>query len=211
MSETTETQRIHYTYDAIALTKMLWSMYVEQEIEGETYQARQFALYEYLRVVSDEDCEAIIKAYATQEGLTEITYSNWKEDCRIMFELIEKSEHFDQLLMKHRTAGAMQYSFEDHMGVSGILLPSGVFIQCGHQEHHLIADGIDWDEKVTSIYFSSPMRFGTETQNSGVISMSPFRKDEKKPNPKQNLWIDAHMRYFDKGQRDFITTLRRSM
>lgn len=100
-----ETKQLNFTYDPIVLTKLLLQMYAEQVIEGNTFKARQFACYEYLRTQTDEECESLVQEYAEQENLSVITYDNWKEDCRIMFEIIEQKKRFKEQLFQYQVDG----------------------------------------------------------------------------------------------------------
>ncbi len=97
--------KLNFIYDPIGLTKLLIQMYVEQEIEGTTFKARQFALYDYLHEFTDKECEEILQQYIGQENLEVITYSEWKKDCKIMLEIIERTERFNSLLMKYSQKG----------------------------------------------------------------------------------------------------------
>lgn len=198
-----ETMKLNFTYDPIYLTKLLLQMYVEQEIEGNTFQARQFALYEYLQDFTDNECEEILEKYVEQEKLDVITYDEWKNDCKIILKIIEETDRFNLLLEKFRLACVKKYDFEEAKGVSGILMPNGEFIQCGYQEHHLIANQMEWQDQLKSMYFSSPLQLGKNSDDSGIITFSPIGGYEKKPNEKQKEWIDKSFKYFDTGQKSF--------
>lgn len=122
-------KQVHFTYDPINLTKLLLQMYVEQEIEGKTTKARQFASYEYLQTLTDEECEEVVHSFAERENLSVITYDDYKHDCKIMFDIIEAGERFKAILNKNLRSG---YG-ETGMGVFD--KSDQTFYECGFTEH----------------------------------------------------------------------------
>lgn len=89
------------------------------------------------------------------------------------------------------------YDFEDGKGVSGALLPEGVFIRCGDAEHVYIMEDIPREIQYRCIYFSSKL---DGISQDGIISHSPIGFPGA--TPEQKVWMKKNMRYFDNMQRE---------
>lgn len=198
-------EKLAFSVDPIYLTKHLLQRYVEEEIEGKTQKPRQFAMYEYMRLMTDLDCIKLVDTYGAQEKLEFITFEDWKNDCRIMWTIIESSDKYNELLKRFRLSAVKKYEFEEDKGVSGVLLANGDFLKCGYQEHVLFVEHLPREEQNSAIYFSSPLQFGKDTLSSGVISLSPFRRKnpvEQTFTDAQLLWLKENRGFFDKGQKE---------
>jgi hypothetical protein len=104
---------------------------------------------------------------------------------------------------------ATQYEFEEGMGVSGVLLPNGVFLKCASTEHALVLRDYTFEEQFTFIYFSGVRRYRGEADpnedGDGIITTSPklggLNLEFSGATVAQLKWITANFKYFDRGQK----------
>jgi hypothetical protein len=94
-----------------------------------------------------------------------------------------------------------QYKFQEGMGISGVLLPSGEFTKCGNAEHYIAAEQIDFEEQKKSVYFSSFIN-----GKDGVVTLSPF--GNKTMTDQQIMWIDTNLKYLDDNQKFLYDLLK---
>ncbi|MCY7486387.1 hypothetical protein [Paenibacillus alvei] len=96
---------MHFTYDPLALVRIVLQRYVEEFVQGKQYKAKQFACYEFLRVMADEALEALVTEYAEKHSLQEITLADWRADARAMFEIIFEKEDYKKLENDYKRRG----------------------------------------------------------------------------------------------------------
>lgn len=188
---------IGFTYDPLNLTRLLFQMYVEKHIEETRHQVVVFTYYEYLDKLTDEELKEVLTTYVRKENLAEITYSDYEKDFKVICEIVEGTKAFNDILQAKRLSGVRQYEFHPDMGVSGVLLADGEFMKCGHQQHHILVESIEWEEQNKAIYFSSSLGHN----DRGVISFSPLNR-ERTVTQDQLRWVDEHLTYFDGGQKE---------
>ncbi|PTY93049.1 hypothetical protein [Heyndrickxia sporothermodurans] len=97
--------QVQFTYDPLAITRFVMTRYVEEKIQGQYYKAKQFACYEFLDSMTDEELESILRQFIKQENLEEITFKDWENDARIIWDIISELERYKDLETKFKKAG----------------------------------------------------------------------------------------------------------
>lgn len=120
---------VKFTYDPLALVRIVLQRHVEENIQGKFYKAKQFACYEYLSKLSDESLENLLREYTKRHNLEFITLENWKQDGELIFEIIFEQENYRQLEIdfKKRGFGAT--------GLGVLDVGNNVFYDCGFVQH----------------------------------------------------------------------------
>lgn len=98
-------ETLSYTYDPLALTRILLHKYVEEFIQGKFYKAKQFAMYDFLYQMMDEELESILGDYVTASGVEAITFKDWASECAAIFEQICKTEKYIRLEFNYKCRG----------------------------------------------------------------------------------------------------------
>ena len=117
-----------FTYDPLSLMRLTMNMYAEG-LEGQHTKAVQFARYEYLRTMTDDELEGHIKRYIDEEGLEAITLEKWEDDCRSLFGYVYESERYKALEFRFNKRG---YG-ETGLGVADT--SDNTFYHCGFAHH----------------------------------------------------------------------------
>lgn len=107
----------------------------------------------------------------------------------------------DQKRKDNLTLKLTQYKFQEGMGISGVLHPSGEFTKCGNAEHYIAAEQIDFEEQKKCVYFSSFIN-----GKDGVVTLSPF--GNRTMTDQQILWIDTNLSYLDDNQKFMYDLLK---
>ena len=120
---------VKFTYDPLALVRIVLQRHVEENIQGKFYKAKQFACYEYLSKLSDDSLETLLREYTKRHNLEFITLENWKQDGELIFDIIFEQEVYRQLEIDFKKRG---------FGVTGLgVLDVGnnVFYDCEFVQH----------------------------------------------------------------------------
>lgn len=96
---------IKFTYDPLSLVRIVLQRYVEENIQGKFYKAKQFACYEYLSKLSDDSLENLLITYAKKHNLEFITLENWKQDGECIFEIIFEQDVYKELEIDFKKKG----------------------------------------------------------------------------------------------------------
>lgn len=96
---------LSFTYDPLALTRIFLQKYVEEFIQGKFYKAKQFAMYDFLYQMTDEELESVLEDYVTASGVEAITFNDWATECAAIFEQIYKTEKYTKLEFDHKCKG----------------------------------------------------------------------------------------------------------
>ncbi|MFD3274594.1 hypothetical protein ACE3MS_31360 [Paenibacillus dendritiformis] len=96
---------LHFTYDPLALVRIFLQRYVEEFVQGKYYKAKQFACYEFLRVMTDDALEILLSEYASRYNLQEITLADWQADATAIFEIIFEKEEYKKLENDYKRKG----------------------------------------------------------------------------------------------------------
>lgn len=121
-------QTLHFTYEPLQLLRLVMDMYAES-LEGQHAKAVQFARYEYLRTVTDDEIEVLLERYRDEQGITVITLKDWKKDCGFLFEYIYESDRYKEIEFKFNKQG---YG-KTRMGVADN--SDNTFYPCGFTQH----------------------------------------------------------------------------
>ncbi|MGX1266651.1 hypothetical protein RKD55_004595 [Rossellomorea marisflavi] len=95
---------LHFTYDPLHLMRLVMDMHAER-LEGKHTKAVQFARYEYLRTMTDEELKGNMQRYIDQEVLEAITLEKWDDDCRHLFGYIYESDRYKTLEFQFNKRG----------------------------------------------------------------------------------------------------------
>lgn len=137
---------MHFTYEPIALTKLLLQMYAENHLEKEKKaKATIFAVYKYLDTVTDEQVESLLLEFATNEKIEEITFKDWKHDCKCIFDCIFRTSRFNELEFEYKKQG---YSIT---GLGVVDKTDDTFYDCVFAEHWQTIEKI-LEEKYPDLY-----------------------------------------------------------
>ncbi|MGX4583341.1 hypothetical protein [Paenibacillus chitinolyticus] len=120
---------LHFTYDPLALIRITLQRHVEETIQGNFYKAKQFACYEYLRLLSDDALEKLLVEYVDRHNLEAITLKDWKTDARLIFDIIFETEDYCKLELDYKRKGFGQTGY-------GVIDKSdNTFYNCSFGEH----------------------------------------------------------------------------
>lgn len=120
---------IHFTYDPLALVRIALQRHVEETIQGKFYKAKQFACYEYLRLMTDEVLEELLGEYVRKHNLEVITLSDWRSDASAIFEIINEKTEYQKLELDYKCSG---------FGLTGLGVmdrSDNTFYDCGFTHH----------------------------------------------------------------------------
>lgn len=124
------TEKLHFTYDPIFLTKHLLQRYTETHLEKALeVKATKFACYKYLHTVTDEEVESLLLEYVANEKIDAITFKKWEHDCKCIFECIFKRPRFIQLEFEYKKQG---YSLT---GLGVVDKSDNTFYDCSFAHH----------------------------------------------------------------------------
>ncbi|OKP91868.1 hypothetical protein A3844_01780 [Paenibacillus helianthi] len=98
-------ETLSFTYEPLALTRIFLQKYVEDFVQGKFYKAKQFAMYDFLYQMSDEELETILGNYVSASGVEFITFNDWSAECAAIFEQICKTEKYTKLEFDHKCKG----------------------------------------------------------------------------------------------------------
>ncbi|WP_339211866.1 hypothetical protein [Paenibacillus sp. FSL L8-0333] len=96
---------LHFTYDPLALIRIVLQRFVEETIQGKFYKAKQFACYEYLTKLSDEGLENLLHEYTKRHELEAITLADWRKDGKLIFDIIFELPEYQQLEIDFKKRG----------------------------------------------------------------------------------------------------------
>lgn len=102
---------VSFTYDPLALVRIVLQRHVEEKIQGKFYKAKQYACYEYLRLLSDEDLEKVLVEYVNRHNLEAITLKDWETDARLIFDIIFETEDYRKLEFGYKRSGFGQTGY----------------------------------------------------------------------------------------------------
>jgi len=120
---------MHFTYDPLALVRIVLQRHVEEVIEGKFYKAKQFACYKYLAQLSDEVLEELLCEYTKRHQLEVITLADWQKDGELIFEIIFETAEYKELEIRFKKNG---------FGLTGLGVfdrMNNSFYDCGFASH----------------------------------------------------------------------------
>ena len=121
--------KFNFTYDPLVLSRLTLQIYVEKFIEGKFYKAKQFACYDYLTNLTDSELETLLLEYVKRESLEHITFENWEDDAKKIFEIIFESKAFKELEFNFKKMG---YGLT---GLGVVDKSDNTFYDCGLTQH----------------------------------------------------------------------------
>ncbi|MCY7865942.1 hypothetical protein MOB78_12695 [Bacillus spizizenii] len=98
-------QYLQLTYDPLFISRFVIQRYVEKKIEGNFYLAKQFACYEFIRTMEDEELEEILIKFMERENLESITFEDWAHDAEIIWDIIFSYERYKSLEFGYKKSG----------------------------------------------------------------------------------------------------------
>ena len=120
---------MNFTYDPIFITRTLLQSYVEKFVQGKFYKAKQFACYEFLRTMTDEELEGMLLQYVKDNNLEYITFKKPWEESALIFEYIYKSDRYRKLEFDYKKQG---YGLT---GMGVVDKSDDTFYDCGFTKH----------------------------------------------------------------------------
>lgn len=127
------TKELHFTYDPLQLVRICLQRHVEENIQGKTFKAKTFACYDFIFKVLNDDTklEQLLEEYVKRHNLEVITLSNWRQDARLIFEIIYEQPEYRSILVEHQRHGFGQ------TGLGVYDRTTGLFFDCG-MAHHFV-------------------------------------------------------------------------
>lgn len=122
------TQRLNYTYDPLRLVRLVMDMYAEK-LEGKHTKAVQFARYEYLSTMADEELESHLSRCVGEEKIEEITLEDWESDCSHLFRYIYETERYKALELHFNKRGYGE------TGLGVVDTADKIFYDCAVAQH----------------------------------------------------------------------------
>lgn len=121
-------ETLHYTYDPLTLVRLVLNRYAE-ELEGKHTKAIQFARYEYLRTLTDNELEGFLHRYMEEEKLESITLEDWKKDSEYLLGYVYETERYQALELKFQRAGYGE------TGLGVVDRKDNTFYDCDYAHH----------------------------------------------------------------------------
>lgn len=121
-------QTLYFKSDPLLLIRRIMDIHAEN-LEGKDTKAIQFARYEYLRTMTDDELVSILTKLADDQGIKTITFENWENDCSYLFQYIYESKRYKALEFQFNKSG---YG-ETGMGV--IDTQDDTFYHCSFGKH----------------------------------------------------------------------------
>ncbi|MCC2248904.1 hypothetical protein JUJ52_02895 [Virgibacillus sp. AGTR] len=119
---------LRFTYDPLTLMRLTMDMFAE-ELEGKHTKAIQFARYEYLRTMTNDELIALLERYMKEQNLDAITLKDWRKDCGCLFQYIYESDRYKTLEFKFNKQG---YGYT---GMGVVDTSDNTFYHCGFTQH----------------------------------------------------------------------------
>lgn len=96
---------VQLTYDPLFITRFILQRHVEEKVEGKFYKAKQFACYEFIRTMEDEELEEILLKFMKKEGLETITFKDSSYDAESIWSIIFSYERYSLLELHFKKMG----------------------------------------------------------------------------------------------------------
>lgn len=97
--------KINFTYDPLFISRHLMTRYVEEFIEGKFYKAKQFACYEFLNLMTDEELEDILMEYTKINNVNVITFNDWKSEIELIWKVVFNLYKYKKLEFNFKILG----------------------------------------------------------------------------------------------------------
>lgn len=97
-------QTLSFKCDPLRLLRLTMDIFAEN-LEGKHTKAIQFARYEYLRTMTDDELKELTERYINEQELEVITLEDYEKDCSHLFQYIYKSERYKALEFKFNKKG----------------------------------------------------------------------------------------------------------
>ncbi|MFP3390633.1 hypothetical protein [Brevibacillus sp. SIMBA_040] len=120
---------MEFTYDPLFITRHLLQSYVEKFVEGKFYKAKQYACYDFLNTMTDEELEGILRQYVKENNLEAITFKQPWVECAAIFEYIFNSERYRALELGFKRRGY------GSTGMGVVDKTTNTFYDCGFLQH----------------------------------------------------------------------------
>lgn len=128
MTEST-TKKISFSYDPFNLMKIWMQRFVELFVQNKYYKAKQYACYDLLNDLTEEQLHEYIEEYRKRHNVEFVTLEDWEAETRLIWDVIYESDNF-----KNRE---LEYKKKGH-GVTGlgvIYVPDGSYYDCEFAGH----------------------------------------------------------------------------
>ena len=133
----TTTRKMNFTYEPIALTKLLLQMYTEKYLEKEIeVNATIFACYDFLKTATDKEIETLLHEFVKNENIDVITFEDWEHDCKCIFDCIFNTQRFKKLEFDYKVKGHSKSG----LGVAD--KSDSTFYSCSLAEHWVTIQNI---------------------------------------------------------------------
>lgn len=186
-------EKVSFTYDPLVLTKLSLQVHLEntyraseEEAEGLGHpKSLRYALFEYMRTVTDAEIEALLETYAAAEDVTEITLEKPQLE-RIAHHLLQterfKALHFDNQVKGNDGLGVAEPATQrfvpcelaEHWDTLGVML------QSGHGDYGAAFTEIMRGNETEHAGITTEMLDSYVTENFVFVSASVFTQNRLK-------------------------------
>jgi len=108
--------------------RLVMDMYAEK-LEGEHTKAVQFARYEYLRTMTDDELQALLERFIDEQNINAITLEDWQSDCSHLFRYIYETERYKALKLQFNKRGYGE------TGLGVVDTADKIFYDCAVAQH----------------------------------------------------------------------------
>lgn len=96
--------KVTFNCDPLSLVRLALNRYIE-ELEGNDTKSVQFARYDYLISLTDEELEQLLERYVKEENIEVITLEDWKKDSSFLLKYIYETNEYKELKLKYDKQG----------------------------------------------------------------------------------------------------------
>ncbi|MGG3282762.1 hypothetical protein [Paenibacillus solani] len=123
-------ETLSFTYDPLALIRIVLQRFIEENIQGRYYRAKQYACYEYLNEnLNDDLLNEILSEFVKRHNLEAITLLDWREDARLIFDIIFERNDYKSVEVSFKRMGF------GNTGLGVYDRQAGLFYECGMAHH----------------------------------------------------------------------------
>ena len=121
-------QKLSFTYEPLTLTKLALEIYLEKNYDRNEHvpTSVRYAIYEFMKTLSDEELEKILSEYVSKDKVEAITFKD-DTDCERITHYLMQTERFNDLVFMYQKQG--------HSGLGVADNSDKTFYPCGFSHH----------------------------------------------------------------------------